>query len=245
MLEAATAEAARRAESNPFELPFGTYRYCEDHTESLVTIEAGRKPVLALGNEAMPGRLAWRFRSCPDGIPVTRAIVYDHVAVFAAAFDSHGNLATCLLPYRGAACVVSVTWLTDDQIQEILRSDGPCERTSFVSLDRVAVDDVAGPIPSVGVQIVRAGLLAHDGSPIRSAEVPATGCPLPALTQHAAMRWVQPRLALGLDFPTFARRLAEDASFRRASNVALRRLALPGGLDCPTAPAAPAVALAR
>lgn len=242
MLEAATAEAVRRAENDPFDLPIGTFRYCEDLSESLAITEAGRKPVLALGADGMPGRLASRFRASPEGIPVTRAIVYDHVAVFAAAFDACGALATSLLPYRGAACVVSVTWLTDGQLQDLLRCESPCERTGFASLDGVVVDDIAGPLASVGVQVVRAGLLAHDGSPIRTAEVPATGCPLPALTQHAAMRWVQPRLALGLDYPSFARRLAEDASFRRASNVALRRLALPGGLPCPTAPAvAPAV----
>jgi hypothetical protein len=48
---------------------------------------------------------------------------------------------------------------------------------------------------------------------------------LPALTQRAALPWVQRRLAPFTDHLGFLRRIAGDASLRRATNMALGELA--------------------
>ena len=94
-------------------------------------------------------------------------------------------------------------------------------------LDAGEVDDeTAGRLRDVGCYLSRAGALAHDGSAIRIAEVPTTGCTLPALTQRAALHWAHRRVAPSMSYEVFIERLVGDASFRRASNVALRRFAI-------------------
>lgn len=218
-------EAVSRAEAYPFDLPFGSYHFGASGREIPTRLDDERVPVLAIGSNGAPSQLARKFADCPDGIPVTRALIHDHAVVFSAHFAAYGSLPATLVPHRGSTCWVFVTWLKQAQMTTLHASEGIGERYSYVMLDRSRViDEVAGPLPAVGVYISRAGALLHEQAPIRVAEIPTTGCPLPALTQRGVLHWVNRRLTPLMDYAMFVRRIATDPSFRRATNVALRRL---------------------
>lgn len=221
------AEAVRRAESYPFDLPFGSYRYREGAHEAFDAVDSGRRPVLAVGSNGAPSQLATKFGLCPEGIPVTRAVLYDHAVVYSAHFAAYGSLPATLFRVSGCRSWVFVTWLTDGQLAAMHRSEGIGDRYDFAQLRLGEVEDeTAGRVDGVGVYMSRAGALSHDGAAIRVADVPTMGCTLPALTQRAALRWAHARLAPALGYEAFVERLVNEASYRGASNVALRRLAL-------------------
>ncbi|HMR32851.1 MAG TPA: hypothetical protein PKA13_20550 [Geminicoccaceae bacterium] len=223
----AAAEAVRRAESYPFDLPFGSFRYREGIDHEFDGVEADRHPVLAIGSNGSPSQLASKFGICPEGIPVTRAVLVDRAVVYSAHFAAYGSLPATLTRAPGCRSWVFVTWLTDAQMAAMHSSEGIGGRYDFVRLESGEVDDeTAGRLDGVGCYLSRAGALAHDGSAIRIAEVPTTGCPLPALTQRAALHWAHRRVAATMSYEIFIERLVGDASFRRASNVALRRFAI-------------------
>lgn len=223
----AAAEAVRRAESYPFDLPFGSFRYREGLHQEFDGIDAHRHPVLAIGSNGSPSQLADKFGICPEGIPVTRAVLLDRAVVYSAHFAAYGSLPATLARAPGCRTWVFVTWLTGGQMEAMHASEGIGDRYDFVQLDAGEVDDeTAGRLCDVGCYLSRAGALAHDGSAIRIAEVPTTGCTLPALTQRAALHWAHRRVAASMSYEVFIERLVGDASFRRASNVALRRFAI-------------------
>jgi hypothetical protein len=223
----AAAEAVRRAESYPFDLPFGSYRYREGLHEAFDAVDSGRRPVLAVGSNGAPSQLASKFGQCPEGIPVTRAVLRDYAVVYSAHFAAYGSLPATLFQVPGCRSWVFVTWLTEAQLTAMHGSEGVGDRYDFVQLRPGDVEDeTVGRLDGVGVYLSRAGALSHDGMAIRVADVPTTGCTLPALTQRAALRWAHMRVAPALSYEAFVERLVNEPSYRGASNVALRQLAL-------------------
>jgi hypothetical protein len=217
-------ETIRVAEAYPFDLPSGSYHFRAGRCEPLTGIPSHLRPVLAIGAGAAPSQLSRKFGICPDGLPVSCAIVHDYAVVFSAHFTTFGSLPATLVAHPGSACRAFVTWLTEPQVTLLQTGEGIGAHYDFVTLDRARViDDIAGPLAVVGACLSRAGMLVHDRAPIRVAEVPTTGCPFPALTQRAVLRWVHQRLTPLMDYAAFISRVVGDASFRRATNVALRR----------------------
>lgn len=222
----AQAGAARQAGTDPFDLPDGSYLFRDGRIEPLSEVEPGRVPVLALGANGAPSQLARKFPGRGARIPVTRAILRDHAVVYSAHLASYGALPATLARHPGSVAWVFVTWLDEAQLLQMHASEGVGASYDLVRLHDAPVDDeVLGRLAEVVGYVSRAGALLHGRQPIRVAEIPTVGCALPALTQRAALRWVQRRLAPFLDHLAFLRRIAEDASFRRATNVALRQLA--------------------
>lgn len=234
----AQAGAARQAAMDPFDLPDGSYLFRDGRIEPIRAVGSGRTPVLALGANGAPSQLARKFPGRGATIPVTRAMLHDHAVVYSAHLASYGALPATLAHHPGSIAWVFVTWLDEAQLRRMHASEGVGETYDLARLPDAAVEDeLMGRLGDVAGYVSRAGALLHGHQPIRLAEIPTIGCPLPALTQRAALRWVQRRLAPFLDHLGFLRRIAADASFRRATNVALRELAGP-----PTTRWAPAVA---
>jgi hypothetical protein len=220
--------AVRVAEDYPFDLPDGSYLLRGGQQLPLTEIGRDRLPLLAIGSNGAPTRLARKLAASPDEVPVTRAVLHDYAVVYSAHFASYGSLPATVVPHAGSACWVFVTWLTPAQLELLHLSEGQGAAYDLVELNEARVEDeVMGRLGSVAGYRSRAGAMLHEREPIRVAEIPTTGCALPALTQRAALRWVHRRLAPLLDYAAFLRRLIEDASFRRATNVALRQLAAP------------------
>jgi len=188
---------------------------------------AGRTPVLALGSNASPAQLRRKFAGLDGHIPVSRATLFDHVVVYSAHFTRYGALPATLYEYAGGITFIAITWLDAAQLARMHETESVGVNYDYVELADARLEhDGALPetsIGRIGAYVSRLGMLRHNGQPIRLVETASSGCPLPALTQPAALRYAHKRVAPELAFAEFMTRIVEDEPFRRAMS---RRLAL-------------------
>lgn len=222
-----TAEdTVQRVEAHPFDAPGAAYGFAAGRAP-LATLPyalRGRTPVLAMGVHAGPGLAARRSQADAPAL-VTRAVLAHYAVVHAAEFAADGSLAPILQRHRGAMSYLFVSWLMPDELERLHVSEGVDLAADYLVLhDLKLEDEVAGLIGEAGVHLRRAGALVHRNRPVRVAEVPTTGCTLPALTQHATARLAH-RLVGGAheDYPEFVARLVCEPEFRAATNALLAR----------------------
>jgi len=215
-VERSEPEAA--AGAYPFDQPLESFVFAGGRVERLSEAAfAGRWHVLAIGANAAPSRLALKFRDLEGTMPVARTVLAEEAVVFSAHLTRYGALPATLHPAPGARVYVLVTWLTPAQRARMHETEGLGRRYDYVERTDLRLESEAAPLaPSqpVGLYLSRAGPLRLGSRPVRQAQAPTTNCPLPALTQRAALRLCHRRLAPGLDFDSFLRRLVEDAAFR-------------------------------
>jgi hypothetical protein len=206
-----------RATDYPFPAPLERYVFADTGEPPAFSIE-GRLPVLALGSNASPQQLRRKFADRKGHIPVSRAVLFDHVIVYSAHFSRYGSLPATLHRHPGAIVFVALTWLDADQLATMHASESVGVNYDYVEFADIRLehdgDGIAASLP-VGAYVSRYGPLEHGGLPIRLAEAASSGCPLPALTQPAALRFAHRRVAPALDFEAFMRRVVDDAGFRQ------------------------------
>ncbi len=217
-----------RAVDYPYLAPLESYVFDTSDRQRAFSIE-GRTPVLALGSNAAPLQLRRKFADLPGHIPVSRAILFDHVVVYSAHFTRYGALPATLHRHPGAIAFVALTWLDECQLARMHETESVGVNYDYAEIADIRLEHDAAlghPVMpesrGVGAYVSRYGPLEHDGRPIRLAETASSGCPLPALTQPAALRFAQRRIAPELDFSTFLERLVEDDAFRRESSKRLQ-----------------------
>ena len=119
------AERIDHACSYPFARPACSYLFVDGAMRPLSGVMVtGRVPVLASGSNAAPSRLAAKFGRSDGVVPVTRGILHDFVVVFAGHFTGYGAIPATLFPHPGAAINIWITWLTEDQLTIMHRSEG-------------------------------------------------------------------------------------------------------------------------
>lgn len=186
---------------------------------------AGRTPVLAFGSNAAPAQLRHKFKGHVGHIPISRAVLFDHVVVYSAHFSRYGALPATLHPHKGAVAFVAVTWLDPAQLARMHETEAIGVNYDYVEFTDLQLehdgDDLAAST-RVGAYVSRAGPLLHRKQPIRLAEVATSGCPWPALTQPAALRFAHKRVAPDLTLEVFLARLVEDEAFRHSCTGRLR-----------------------
>jgi hypothetical protein len=145
---------------------------------------AGRRPILAVGSNASPRRLAEKL-AADAVVPVTFAIVEDHVVAHSAKFTVYGSMPATLHPWPGARARVHMTWLTD---AELAIMDGT--ESLGVEYERVAMSarqldapEHGGPIETY---VSLAGALAREGAPVVTTAATCAGELPAALDQHGA-----------------------------------------------------------
>lgn len=189
---------------------------------------AGRTPVLALGSNAAPTQLRRKFVGLEGYIPVSRAVVFDHVVVYSAHLTRYGALPATLFEYPGGFTFVAITWLDEAQLARMHETEALGVNYDYVELSDIRLEH-DGELPEadaanrIGTYVSRHGPLRHGGLPIRLAETASSGCPLPALTQPAALRFAHRRVAPGLPFATFLERIVSDDAFRTDCSRRLSR----------------------
>jgi hypothetical protein len=217
-----------RAVDYPYFAPLESYVFASDDVAAAFSID-NRTPVLALGSNAAPMQLRRKFAEITGHIPVSRAVLFDHVIVYSAHFTRYGALPATLHRHEGAIAFVAITWLDDRQLARMHETESVGVNYDYVEVGDIRLEhDVGlgeGTIPTglgVGAYVSRHGPLLHADRPIRLAETASSGCPLPALTQPAALRFAQRRVAPDLAFDAFLERLVADADFRRSCSQKLR-----------------------
>lgn len=216
------SDEAPRGADYPFAAPLERYVFS---TESEIPAFAvtGRTPVLALGSNAAPQQLRRKFGDRNGHIPVSRAVLHDHVVVYSAHFTAYGALPATLFPFGGGTTFVAVTWLDQAQLAVMHASESVGVNYDYVELEKVKLQhdgDLHLDAPAlIGAYVSRKGMLLHKEQPIRLAETASSGCPLPALTQPAALRFAYRRLGPAitpeLDFAAFMQKIIDDEAFRR------------------------------
>ena len=166
----------RHAESYPFARPACSYLFADGGMRPLRPDRRAdacedRIPILAVGANASPDRLAAKFGS-DDVIPVMRAILEDFVIVFAGHFCGYGAIPATLYPCPGAHTRIWINWLTPAQRQIMHRSEGVIDhkeaapRYDYVELDGLDLrPDGMAPITRAGAYLVK----AHAGAGWRTA----------------------------------------------------------------------------
>lgn len=220
--------ALPRAVDYPFFAPLERYVFAADDVAAEFSID-NRTPVLALGSNAAPLQLRRKFAGTSGPIPVSRAVLFDHVIVYSAHFTRYGALPATLYRHDGAIAFVAITWLDDRQLARMHETESVGVNYDYVEVGDIRLEHDAGlgdgTIPSdlgVGAYVSRHGPLLHADRPIRLAETASSGCPLPALTQPAALRFAQRRVAPDLAFDAFMAKLVVDDAFRRDCSERLR-----------------------
>lgn len=215
--------AVQRALAYPFDPPQtafvfedGTARAYDPTTDA--PLLAGRLPILAVGSNASPQRLAEKFgpQAC---VPVTEAVVGDYVVAHSAKFAGYGAIPATLHPWPGARMRLHATWLTPDQ-----RAIMDDTETLGVAYDRCAIhpvtwrDAAAAAAASAGVvevetYISRAGAFGVDGRPAVSAAARVeTPEPASVFDQFAIQSRAMAVLRSGADLTAFiAENVADDA----------------------------------
>ena len=137
-------------------------------------LTAGRTPVLAIGSNGAPRRLARKFGE-DAVVPVLPARLKDHAVVYAAAVTSYGSVPATLVAAAGATALVSVTFLDDRQLEVMNASEQVGRNYDLVRLDGAVDVDEAMLAPDVLAYRSRFGPLRVDDQPVRLAEVPTVG----------------------------------------------------------------------
>ena len=140
-----------------------------DHADASLFL--GRVPILAVGSNASPKRLAEKF--APGAwTPVSFAEVDDHVVAHSAKITAYGSMPATLHPWPGARARVHATWLTEAQLEEM---DGT--EALGVEYVRVAIGcrlvETPAYVGAVETYASIAGALAVEGAPGGDVELDA------------------------------------------------------------------------
>lgn len=226
-VESASVARVRHAANYPFDQYHWAYLYRNGRIERGPLILEGRTAVAAAGSNGSPAQLQRKFGDCPEGIPVTNAIVRDHAVVYSAHFSKYGSLPAMLWPEPRAIVGVFVTWLTAAQLTRMHETEALGANYEFAAIVPAAVT-LAPQAEATAVHYYRSlrGPLMYRGRPIRLAEIWSGNCALPILSQPAALRFVHRRLGIGLDFEAFLERIIDDPAYRLEQTRALSRTQL-------------------
>ncbi|MGD2133895.1 MAG: hypothetical protein PVI23_13955 [Maricaulaceae bacterium] len=172
----------------------------------------GRTPILAVGSNASPKRLTEKF-GAEAVIPVSFAVVEDHVVAHSAKFTSYGSMPATLHVWSGARARVHATWLTDDQLAAMDATESLGVEYERVEMDAILLDAPgADHAPQTYLSIV--GAIGLNGVPMVSASAACAGEVPPRFTQHDAQSRAMAVLGVEGALEAFIAENLADASVR-------------------------------
>ncbi len=209
-----------RAEAYPFDLPAAS---CVVGGKPPVRRD-GRVPVVCIGSNAAPSRLAAKLGDDPDPVPLDEAVLHDHAVVYSAHVAAYGSIPATVAAAPGARARVFVAWFTPAQLARIDASEGVPWRYRRARR-RLRLELVeGGHLTEAHLYVGARGPLRIGGVPVRLAEVATVGVAWPRLTQPALLRLVHRRLAAAMAYGDFIRMLVADADFRERVGARLEEL---------------------
>jgi len=157
----------------------------------------GRFPLLAIGSNASPGRLALKLAALPEEdrvLPVSPGELHDLDVGVACHPTAYGSLAATLFASPGTAVRSTVLWVTPRQLVHLTWTE-LTYRLGRLEDGRFTADD-GTPVVRPLVFASRLGAFFPDGRPVALAAIPARSRRAPALDQPALLDLAAPR-ALG------------------------------------------------
>lgn len=211
-----TERIIARALAYPFDPHPEPFLFVEGRAAPLAVADAaqfrGRVPILAVGSNASPVRLAEKFGPGAR-IPVTFAVVEDHMVAHSAKITSYGSMPATLHPWEGAHARVHATWLTDAELAAMDETESLGVEYHRVAMPARLLDAPAtGAHPQTYVSI--AGALTVGGVPVASLAATHEGAPPPALDQRAAQALAMAHLELEHALESFIVENVSDRDLR-------------------------------
>lgn len=225
------------AKAYPFAIPGHSFVYHEGAARPMTAEEADpdgfrredRAPVIACGSNRSHEQLHRKYGHL-DGaapIPVQRAWLTGFDVVYAAHITGYGSISATLQHVPETSVEISVTWLTDDQLDLMHGTEGRGESYDYVRLDGLDLSlEAGGRLDAAFAYVYRRGCLSHQGAPVGLAEAAATGRPHRALAQPEIQAHVHSRFDHGGDLDTFILENVTDPELRRAREKRLQEDAL-------------------
>ena len=136
-------------------------------------------PVIASGSNASPDRLVAKFETVPDllhnPIWVTRAALHDYEAVYSAHFATYGSIPATLAHVPDIISDVFVTWLDDDQLEHMHKTENVGVNYHYKSLDNIRLVLETGDVINKAHAYLSAwGCLAKNNKAIALSEMSQT-----------------------------------------------------------------------
>jgi hypothetical protein len=207
----------------------GRRRYLSDLAPWL-NAGASRRAVLAVGSNAAPVQLRRKLAAGhEDVLPVIRARLQNFDVVYSAHISVYGAVPATLWQVPGATADVCVTFLTPEQEELVLDTEGGNYHYSMlpgVSLDlEYDLWSETGPIFAF---VSKFGALSLHGGPVALDAVVSMRSPLPRCSEHALLKQIARRLGFSTARELVLRVLEDDAERQRVLR-ALNDDALPSG----------------
>lgn len=214
---ATLAERVERALSYPWERPTEPCLIAGGEVLPDGPIDDGQRrwPVLAIGSNASPARLALKFCTLePSPIRLVPATLTDFDICAAPVPTPYGAFPAILAESPGTRVRVALTWLTAQQIELLTLTEFGYR---FGRLDGVEIHGDDGSVHDAAlVYAGRLGLYrAEPGGELPAAlsAIPATGRAYPALSQQELLADCAGRVGLDGGADALLARIFDDASF--------------------------------
>jgi len=220
----ALAHRLLRARGYPYAIPRESFVYRERGIAPFdPALTRGRTPVLAIGSNQSPERLAQKFgHDASHLIPVERARLHGFDVVYSAHVTRYGAIPAMLQVCTGAAVSVAVTWLDDAQLEIMHESEIAAANYAFAELAGVRVLlDTQRDCPRALAYVSSRGSLTHAGEPVALAAIECSGRRFAAMSTHDVLERVRERVAPHLGADEFIHRLLDDAAWREAISDAI------------------------
>ncbi|HEY5701039.1 MAG TPA: hypothetical protein VIT83_03015 [Gammaproteobacteria bacterium] len=212
-----TTEILSAARDYPYDMPGCSFVYSSNGLlEFDHTLCEQRTPVLAIGSNQSPSRLAQKFgHDAAHVIPVQRANLRDFDVVYSAHISRYGAI-PAMLQVSPAACVaIAVTWLDEAQLEIMNASELHAANYSFALLENLSLSLDDGRILNRAYAYVSSrGHIFHDGA-VGLSVVPCEGRRYRSMTTAQMLEVVRKRTASALSPDDFVLRLVSDDEYRR------------------------------
>jgi hypothetical protein len=213
------SSALALARDYPYAIPQHSFVYRDSGVSEFdPSLCRGRTPVLAIGSNQSPARLAQKFGDdASHEIPVQRARLKDFDVVYSAHISSYGAVPAMLQVSTGSDVELAVTWLNDAQLEIMNHSEVRAANYAFALIQSLELSFEDGENSSSAYAYVSSrGHLRHDGDAVALSAIGCSGRRYPAVSTAQALELIRARLAPEMDGDAFVLKLIADQGYRLA-----------------------------
>ena len=182
-----------------------------------------RTAVVGYGSNASPQRLLEKYGEDAT-IPVLRCRLHDHDVVYATHIATYGSLPAGVYHSAGTVAHVSVSLLTDTQLEIMHVSEG--ENYHFARLEGRVEADGMGEVADAAAFVTSHGVYGYGGEPVALARVHADNRRFVAREQADMLGELCGHLGEGADLHAFILRVVGDDDHRRSLVLKMRERAI-------------------
>lgn len=206
-----------RARGYPYDYPRHSYVFKEGELFPFdLDATLNRTPVLAFGSNQSPAQLVRKFGRKAHLIPVERVRLYGFDVVYSAHITSYGAVPAMLQHSPGTEVEVAVTWLDDDQLNIMHKTELYAANYAFAALEGITLHhrDMTRE-HTLFAYVGERGHLVHDAQAIALLAIHGEQRRWPARSTGEVLEIVRRRVAPETEPDQFILDLVADKEYRR------------------------------